>query len=455
MTLRVMPQPLKPALANPRFGIAPNLAAARNGATIPFALTLVLLGLFLPIELSFYVLGLRFTVIRLVFLMLTPVLLVRLAQKVSAGRYRFILSDLFVVLTGFWLIYAPANVDGLAPALNHAGPDVLEFCIGYMTTRTLLSKHGQAISFVDLLCRIIAVVALLGLLDPLTGHHFIHELAAQLTGSQVTLENWHDAYRLGLLRATGPIEHPILYAFTCAIGLLIAVSTPIRWRRFVIFSCGSGVFFGLSSAPVFALFLGFGLIVYNRVMSRAPLHWLILIGGGAVVITAVFLLSSNPIGFVVSNLIYSPDSGYYREWTWDRVIFYVSQSPWYGLGFGVPPDDINHSIDSLWLVLARYYGFPGAVLVALSLIGAASLPTSGRNINLLPAESKLGTTLGILIFLTIYMGFTVHLWGTSWILAGLLIGVKAHLGELGHVRSVQRRMSFESAENPAVRSALR
>ena len=89
-------------------------------------------------------------------------LLIWLTRKVSSGSYHFVLSDLFVTLTGFWMIYAPSMIDGLPDALNHAGPDVLEFCIGYMATRVLLSRHGHAISFIDLLCRVTAVVALLG-----------------------------------------------------------------------------------------------------------------------------------------------------------------------------------------------------------------------------------------------------------------------------------------------------
>jgi hypothetical protein len=399
---------------------------------MPFVLTLVIIALFTPPELSFYVLDFRLTLARSIFLIVAPLVLTRLAQKVSAGRYRFILSDLFVVLAGFWMIYAPANVSGMAAALNHAGPDVLEFCMGYMTTRILLSQHGQALIFVDLLCRAIAIVALVGLLDPLTSNYFIHDLAGQLTGSGTLQRINEDSYRFGLLRADGPVEHPILFGFTCASGLVLSASVPIRLRRFVILSCSLGAIFAFSSAPIMCILIGLGLLVYNRIMSGVPFRWLALVCLGAAGIIAAFMISNSPLGFVISHLTYSPQSGYYREWTWDRVIFYVSQSPWYGLGYGLYPDEISHSIDSLWLVLAILSGFPGAILVALSLLGAASLPSSGRNIVLTQAESKLGTALGILIFLTIYIAFTVHLWGSSWILTGLLIGARAHLGELGH-----------------------
>jgi O-antigen ligase len=182
------------------------------------------------------------------------------------------------------------------------------------------------------------------------------------------------------------------------------------------------------------MIVGFGLLLYNYLFSRISRRWAVLIVAGAVGITAVFLISDSVVGFIISNLTFSPESGYYREWTWQMVGLYVSQSPWVGLGFGRMPDEINHSIDSLWLVLSIQSGYPGAVLVGLSLVGAAPISTNGRNAVLTPAEAKLKTTLGILLFLTLYFAFTVHLWGSSWILIGLLIGTKAHLGELGYLR---------------------
>jgi Mg/Co/Ni transporter MgtE len=50
---------------------------------------------------------------------------------------------------------------------------------------------------------------------------------------------------------------------------------------------------------------------------------------------------------------------------------------------------------------------------------------------LIPAESRIGTVLGVVMVLIIYMGFTVHFWGSVWILVGLLTGLRASLGELG------------------------
>lgn len=435
-------RPVSPRTRTSALGAAGYRGDARSTG-IPFVLVLVVLTIFLPVELSFYIFGLRLTAIRLIFLLITPFLLARLAQKVGAGRYRFVFSDLFVTLSGFWLIFAPTIVDGLPEALNHAGPDVLEFCIGYMTTRIMLSRRYEALEFAGLCCRTIAAVALTGLLDPLTGFYVIHNFARQLSGfNQVKdINDWSDAYRLGLLRATGPIEHPILYGFLCAIGLLIAANVPVTSRKVVIVACSLGAIFAFSSAPLQGCLLGLSLLLYGRLMARVPLRWAALMWAAAGGIIATFLVSNSPLGFIISHLIFDPASGYYRYWTWTRVIFYVSQSPWFGLGYGALPDEINHSINSLWLVLSINSGVPGAVLVALSLIGAVSLPTSGRRVELTPEESKLGTVLGILVFLIIYVSFTVDIWGSVWILIGVIPGMRAHLGELGQLQSSSRAVS--------------
>ena len=398
-----------------------------------FIVKLIVFGLFLPEELSFYIFGLRLTVIRLIFLILTPFLAAKILQKVSAGRYRFIASDFFVIAAGCWLIYAPANVDDALSALNHAGPTVLEFCVGYFTTRVLLSESDAAISFASVFCLAVAIVAWIGTLDPLTNHRFIHDLAAQLTAPMHSFDDWSDAYRFDLLRASGPLEHPILFGFVCAIGLLIAVAIPVRARLFVIASCFLGTMISFSSAPIQVMFMGLILLAYDKLFSRLRYRWSILIGIGVAAIVAAFTFSNNPVGFVISHLTFSPESGYYREWTWHYVDMYVAQSPWFGLGFGERPEEINHSIDSLWLVLSIQAGIPGAVLVGLSFLSAKPLLTGGRKPDLTADEIRLSTVIGIVLFLTLYITFTVHLWGTAWIMTGLLLGLRAHLSELGYL----------------------
>jgi hypothetical protein len=407
-----------------------NLSTA---ASLPIILTIILLTLFMPVELSFYIFGLRLTVIRLIFIIISPFLFFKFAQKVATGQYRFVLSDLFFAFAGFWMLLAPTVIDGLLPSLNHAGPLILEFLVSYLATRTLLSKHGQALLFIDRLCIVIAFVCLLSLLDPITDEYYIKYTAAQLTGYPTErFREWGDAHRLGLLRASGPVEHPILLGFISAGALLFIASLKLSWRWFTAIACTLGLVFALSSAPIQVLLIGFALLLYGRLTAGIPFRWIALPTLTGLAILPTFAIGS-PLGFILSNLIFDAKSGYYRYMTWQSVMAYVSQSPWFGLGFEVTPEEINHSIDALWLVLSIQYGYAGAILTAIALMGASSISTSGKGVSLTDQETRLGTVLGVFSCVTILMAFTVHLWGSEWVLTGLLAGTRAHLGELGRM----------------------
>jgi hypothetical protein len=424
---RLTPYPRIPA-ANGRMDTAKR-------TTTPAALQAIIFSLFLPQELSFYLLGLRLTVTRLILLVLTPVLLTRVGRMLATGRYRFVLSDLFVPLAGLWMIVGPSNLVGIEAALNHGGPIALEFCIGYMATRTLLSRHGEALSFADLLCCGIAIVGLLGVLDTLTNHYFLRDLASHLTGYVTpSVSQGVDDHRLGLLRAMSTLDHPILFGVACAIGLLIATSVPLPRRKFAMFGCAFGALLSLSSAPLQGVVFGFGLLLYNQLFSGVQLRWIGLIGTAAAGIIMLFTFIGSPLDFVLRHFIFDPYTGWFRTYIWQMGVQALMLSPWVGLGFEVPEYyAMPATVDSVWLESALTFGIPGSVLIALSIIGATSPPTSGRRVHLTPAESKLATMLGILIFLIVFWGFTVDYWGAVWILIALLTGLRAHLSELGRI----------------------
>ena len=434
--LAIMQTLTTPSIASPPLNIRP--ARATSSVLGLVALRVVAVSILLPDEIGISIAGLRFSVARVVLLALTPVLAIRFARALAAGRYRFVLSDLLVLWTGVWVIVALANMDGLQAGLNHAGPVALELCIGYLAARFLLSEHGEAVSFTKFLCWAITIVALVGLLDTLTRRFLMHALAATLFGDATGALGNNIAEggeeRLGLLRATSTLDHPILFGITCAVGLLLAASVRIRGRRFVIFACGLGTFLSLSSAPLQALLMGLGLLTYDRMAAGIRYRWAGLITLATVGIIAVFNIFNDPLGFILSHFVFDTGSAWFRVWEWTMASAAVAQSPWYGVGWAIPEGyGIPWTIDSIWLLWALTFGIPGSVLLALSLIGAGSLPTNGPRVRLTATESKLGTTLGILIFLIIFLGFTVDFFGSAWILIPVLAGIRAHLGELGRI----------------------
>lgn len=418
------------ARRTPQPAIVAGRSEINENARLPLAMKFVLLSWFLPEGLSFFIAGMRLNVIRVIFLVLTPVVFARFVAKVSSGRYRFVLSDLFVPLSAFWMFLGPAVIYGIGDSLAHSGPVVLEYLIAYMVTRVMLEENGQALAFISMLCAVIAGICLDALMDTLTGRYFTREIVTAITGFQKEWNGgWEDAFRFGLLRAAGPIEHPILFGIIAGIGLLYSVYLRIRFRTFCIAACGLGTVICFSSAPEQSVLMGFGLLVYGRIMTGLQIKWWLIIGGVAAFALTLFMASNRPFGALFDVATIDPQTAYYRLYIWNSVGPYVLQSPWFGVY--APDVEYQGSVDSVWLVLAAGYGIPCSVMVGLSMIGACSLPTDPGRALLGPVESRAGTVSGVIMAVIIFTGFTVHFWGALWILVGLLTGLRAHLGELG------------------------
>jgi hypothetical protein len=407
-----------------------------SSSTLSQALRSILLVLFMPVELSFFTFNLRLTFTRLIFLIITPVVFVKLIQKAATGNYHFTASDVFASMAALWMFIGPAVTEGLGESAVHSGPIAMEYLIAYMSTRVLLTGNGDSSRFVDLLCLMISLVALDGLLDTATGRYFTHELFGSLTGIHYMGYN-DDNYRLGVLRAAGTLEHPIAFGFTCAIGLLLAVANKVRRRVFCIGACAIGLIISISSAPQQSALMGFGLLVYSRVFAGLWRKWLLLSIPPTVMMIVLFLVTPTPFGHLFDLLTIDSSTAYFRLYIWNSVGPAILENPF----FSVPDSlyEYHSSVDSLWLALSLSYGMPCAILVALSMIGCCSLPTNRPRAQLSSEEEKLGTALGIIIFLIIFMAFTVHFWGPLWILIGLLLGMRAHLGELGRLNLARDR----------------
>jgi hypothetical protein len=413
----------------------PNPEMARISALLKAVVILI----FLPEELSFYLGNFRLTIIRVLFLFFTPVVLIRFSQSLASRQRHLVPADVLIGCAGIWMILAPATVVDLSYSLNHAGPLVIEFCGSYLAARTLLSERGQALGFVNFLCRAIAIVAVLGAPDALTGTPFIHHVLANLTGY---VKPYSMEYRLGIFRSMGPIDHPVLYGGICVFGLLLAITSPIRTKALTIFACGLGVILSMSSAPIQAAVVGLGLIAYDRILAAYRGRWWLLIGIGALGIAVVCVSTDSPIGFIFGHLMLDTSSLWVRVYEWDMAGSFIQSSPWVGIAFQYAEEmsqipDLWYSapsIDSYWLNLCLIYGIPCATFLGLAIVTAICHRTTAPRANLTSPEATLAVSLGMVLFLVIFLGFTVDFWGISWMAVPLLVGVRAHLAELSSTR---------------------
>jgi hypothetical protein len=81
------------------------------------------------------------------------------------------------------------------------------------------------------------------------------------------------------------------------------------------------------------------------------------------------------------------------------------------------------------------FGIPGSLLLFLSCISPFWLGPLDRSPFLSKDEQRLSVALGIVISTLIFLGFTVHYWGTTWVLMGVFPAIRAHLAEVAIVRS--------------------
>jgi hypothetical protein len=86
------------------------------------------------------------------------------------------------------------------------------------------------------------------------------------------------------------------------------------------------------------------------------------------------------------------------------------------------------------------FGIPGAALICLTITSAFWLGPVDRSPYLSQAERRLSVGLGIITTTVLLLGFTVHYWGTCWILVGIFPAIRANLAEAAilHQRNLAR-----------------
>ncbi|MGH8553481.1 MAG: hypothetical protein ACRERS_09315, partial [Methylococcales bacterium] len=381
--------------------------------------------MFLPEESSFYFGELRMTMYRLLLLLIAPVILFRFVRLTVSGKYRFVWSDMLVPITGLWMFVGPTEIEGFDRVLVACGNAALEFCIPYMATRVFLTERGQAVALVRILCIAIATIGLLAIFDELSQRFVLREIVGSLTGYHKDLGDYDKFMRGSFFRATSTLEHPILMGTACLLGLLMATTMRGALRPFMLAGSAVGLVLSVSSAPISGAILGFGALLYNKLLRNVPFRWALLFASIGGTILFIFSVHPRPWGFIFNHLTFNSWSAYYRLMQWEFLGPIVMSSPIFGVGLSYEyarQSGLSPSIDATWLLTAMLFGIPGAILVGLSYLTACSvsMDIGNKRLNLTKQERQLGSVLSLIMGLIVYIGFTVDLWGTVSILISFL-----------------------------------
>ena len=433
------------AFDEPNFG-AWEVKGRPGSAKAPLLLTTLVFAIFIPDEFSFALFGLRLTVARLVLLVLAPCALIAYGRLVSSGRYRFVLSDLFMPLAGLWIIVAPSTVDGLSEAFVKGGVIALDFVVAYAAMRAIPQEGKGTAALVKILCAGLSISGCLSILDTLTGTPFLHEWALSISGYRFDATmagSLEDLFRFGLMRAGGPFAHPILLGTAMAYGLVFTYALRGTFRVLCSVGCAIGLIASFSSAPLLGLILAVALMIYGKLVKFRG-RWLVILTVATGSFVLFVLLHPAPFGWLLGHFLLNAQTGNYRLLIWQYAGEGVLASPIVGMGLIDPyptrPAWMAQTVDSIWLMSAMQFGIPGSILIASSIVSACWAPAErGKQDDGFASvdQDRMAKCLSMNIFLTIFLGFTVHFWGTSWILLGLMAGLRASFSQFS--TGVRRR----------------
>lgn len=418
------------------FAVARPRAGYGRGRPNYLAAWLILVGLILPAwEMHIFIAGSKFTVGRMgVTLLFLPAFIAMFRPGRSLS-----IADILAFAIVTWMMIAAGSAAGFKGMFS-AGATSLEFIAGYWAARAFISSPAALDSFVRVLKNLTMAAVALAMLDTISSRWLSHDIAAAIFQNPVL----SPVFRGNMIRATSTFDHPILFGVFCGsiLAILLFWEKNPRKKVFFAFVCFLGCFLSQSSAALMCFGLTLFAYAYEKLLKNFAQRWLVFWLMLAASLTYIFLVTANPIGWLISNLTLDPISGYYRILIWDAALAKIDESPLFGYTVESFDDQIlDATIDSVWLVSALRFGIPVVVLLILINI-VAMLPTKPVRQRTPNGAYIEDMHLAFTIVLVLYMfaGITVHFWNYSWIFWGVCLGIAASLREMARNEARRHRL---------------
>jgi len=388
----------------------------------PTLAALFYIALIMPLEFSVVVGGLRLSPYRVLLLLIIVPLLLQLLQ---ARRQRANVVDGLVAAHAFWAVLALTAYGGVAQGLESGGIYVVESLGAYLLGRMTITNAKEHEALLRFMITVLCVMAAFTIPESLTGQHIIREAARALAGGPglPVIEP-----RLGLDRAFGSFDHPILYgvfaASTFAAAYYVINREKLNAKTIaLLMMIGGSTFISLSAGPFVGLACQAGLLAWDKITKGIGLRWTALVSIFLMFWFAVSLASNrSPIKVFITYLTFSPESAYNRILIFDYGSAEVMRHPLLGIGFGdwIRAPWMSDSMDNFWLVTAVRCGLPALLLLVAAIvtlaIRQARASASDRDLN----RHRMA-------WLTIIIGFsvsgvTVHFWNALFAYFFFLLG---------------------------------
>lgn len=399
-------------------------APAVRVADLPWQIKALLLSLLVPTELSFGMGEFRLTVYRVILL----VFFVPCLFRVMGGRSgRLLPTDWLLLGYSFWIVLALCIHHDFARGLKSGGILVVESFGAYLLARSFVRNEQEFCGFVKLLVVVVIILSVATIPETFIGINVFRPNIGHIGG------------RLGLTRAFGPFDHPIVYGMFCASAVSLALYVPIKHAQEKgphIVRAGwmtLAAFMSVSSGALAACVVQFILAGWNRLTRGIASKWRLFSFFLVLLYIVIDLLSNRtPIRVILHRLTFSAETAYNRLIIWEWGTKYnVAEHPWFGIGFDewVRPSWMHSlSMDNYWLVNMVRYGLPSFLLLAAG--GLSLMFAVKRQATLSPSAQLMRTGWGFSMIGLIMAGCTVHFWNSSHVWFFFMLGSGAWMATL-------------------------
>ena len=389
---------------------------------LAWPVSLLMILLLMPPETSVSLGALRLSPYRL---LLMVGVLMALARLMSGRCGRLIPTDWLVFAHCLWVLVSLFKYGGVITALESGGIYGVEATGAYLLARVYIRSAVDYQAMIKLHLLLVIALAIAAIPESLTGVHYIRDAFRMVLGGSPP--HFMDP-RLGLERAFGPFEHPILMGVFCASALSGAILVlgkgkvslgNIKRAGLV----GIAAMTTVSGGPIVAYVLQAGLLGWEYVTRAIRGRWQIALAGFAFVYVAIDMLSNRtPILVFVQYLTFSPHSAYNRVNIWNYGTAEIARHPIMGIGLAEweRASWMSPSVDNFWLLTAMRYGLPALILL-LAALGALMWSLCRKQTSD-PVYQRCRLAWAITLISLSVVGLTVHFWNAIFVMFFFLIG---------------------------------
>lgn len=407
------------------YGLERTPATAAVKLAMPAVLLLI--AFTMPPETSVSLGAVRLSPFRVVLLITVMPSLIHLLSG-KAGPLNAI--DIAMLLHSFWCIIAFAAYGGIGQAIESGGIYFVECFGAYAMGRRYIRNAADFQAMSLFVALIVCCLLLLAIPESLSHVPYIRDTFRSILGGP-TLEFIEP--RLGLSRAYGPFDHPILFGVFCSMAFGTAWYvvrprlSPVRAYT-IIFAVMLASFLSLSAGAWTMVVMQIALIGWDRVTKGLPMRWGMLFAGIVLILVAVSMLSNrSPVKVFISYASFSAQSSYNRVLIWEFGTAEVARHPLFGIGLGewTRPIWMSSSMDNFWLIIAVRYGLPALIFLAFAIFYIAikasartGMPQDWVNCRMAWIVTVAGAA---------FAACTVHLWNSTFGFFIFFIGAGAWL----------------------------